>query len=625
MEVLVTRILTVLALGLLATASGSAGLTDPYAIVQRYYKAAGGLAAARGELTTYYEGTVELEGTGVSGTIREWRARPGRFRQEADLTIISQVAGDNGRFAWEVNTNGKVQEKRDERSLQGRRLAALVEQFDHIDPKSKVFRLGFAGVESVAGDECYVVRRTNNLNSDTTLEYFRTGDFELLRTVEIGPEMRQTTTYSDYRVIGAVRHPFRMRVEMTPPGLFEDIVLTRFGANIPYADSLFEPPGSDAADYRFENGDRSENVPFQLVENHIYLPVTINGRLRNWVLDTGAGMSVIDSGFARELGLALDGDLTAAGAGGTAGFAMTDVPGFSLPGIEFGPQKMMSLDLAGLFKRRLGTDVVGILGYDFLSRFTTRIDFANRLVSFYRPESLAYSGTGSILDAPIVANVPTVTMTVDGRFSGKWRFDIGAAGSAFNYPFAEANGLVDRPGPVIVGAGVGGAFRARVARYDSVQIAGFTVPHPVFAVPFDPGSGALGSGEYAGIVGNDILRHFIVYLDYADQRIILERGRDFDREFAQDRSGLSFGLGEGGELVIEYVTEGTSGAEAGFMAGDILLEIDGRSPAVLGGVPAIRELLRGEPGTAILLKIRREGRELTVPVRLRDPYAAATD
>ena len=619
------RMLATLAVGLLAMASGKAGLTDPYAIVQRYYKAAGGLAAARAELTSYYEGTVELEGTGVSGTIKEWHVRPGRFRQEADLVVISQVAGDNGRFGWEVNTNGKVQEKRDERSLEERRLAALVEQFDHIDPKSKVFRLSFAGTESAFGAECYVVRRSNSLNSDTTLEYFRTSDFELLKTVEIGPDVRQTTTYSDYRLVGAVRHPFHMRVEMAPPGLAENIVLSRYDVNVAYADSLFEPPRADAADFRFQEGSRSENVPFRLVENHIYLPVTVNGELHNWVLDTGAGMSAIDSGFARELGLKLGGDLTAAGAGGTAGFAMTDVPGFSLPGIEFGPQKMMSLDLAGLFKRRLGTDVAGILGYDFLSRFTTRIDFAKRLVSFYQSESLVYSGMGRVLDAPIVTNVPTVTMTVDGRFSGKWRFDIGAAGSAFNYPFAEANGLLDRPGPVIVGAGVGGAFRVRVARYDSVEIAGFTVPHPVFAVPLDADAGALGTGEYAGIVGNDILRHFVVYLDYADQRIILEKGQDFDREFPQDHSGLSLGFGEGSEPIIEYVTEGTPGADAGFLAGDVLLDVDGKSPAALGGVPDVRELLRGRPGTTLRLKVRRDGRELTLPLRLRDPYTGGSE
>lgn len=42
----------------------------------------------------------------------------------------------------------------------------------------------------------------------------------------------------------------------------------------------------------------------------------MNGDERLWILDTGAGISVVDNAMAEELGLETEGDLKAVGAGG---------------------------------------------------------------------------------------------------------------------------------------------------------------------------------------------------------------------------------------------------------------------------------------------------------------------
>jgi hypothetical protein len=93
-------------------------LTDPYAVMQRHYQAIGGLDRCKAETTSYFEGTLTIEGAGVSGTLKEWHHSPDRYRQEVDLTVFRQTTGDNGQYAWEVDANGKVQSRLDPQSLE---------------------------------------------------------------------------------------------------------------------------------------------------------------------------------------------------------------------------------------------------------------------------------------------------------------------------------------------------------------------------------------------------------------------------------------------------------------------------------------------------------------------------
>lgn len=588
---------------------------NAYAVMQKYYQNLGGLDKLRAETTSFYEGSLTIEGVPIVGTIKEWRRSPDRVRQEVDLTVFRQTTGDNGIFAWEVDANGKVQMKLDQRSLQDRRLSAALSRYEHLDSTSALFRLALAPEDKVDGQKCYVVRRTNTLNSDTTLDYIRASDFLLVQTVEKKPDMTQIVLFADYREVAGVKRPFEQKAEIRPVGQKQTVKLSSFEVNLPIEDSRFEPPASSVQDFKFKRGFAAENIPFQFIENHIYLPVTIAGKERSWVLDCGAGKTVIDAGFAGELGLELAGELTAQGAAGAATYSFATLPGFSLPGVEFDPQQVIALSITPLFRQLVGTDVAGILGYDFLSRFVTKIDYAAKKVSFYLPDSFKYKGKGVELSAPLQNNVPTVEAVVDGRYAGRWRLDIGATGTSFHYPFAQEHGLLNREGIAVTASGAGGSFELNVSRFDSIGLGGYSIAKPAIAVPTTAGAGALASAELVGNIGNDALRRFVLYLDYAHQRVILEPGKDFKREFPRDRSGLGLSAGASG-VVVTSVPAGTPGAEAGLLSGDVVLKVNGRQVDLI----ALREMLRGKPGTKHVLTVRRGEEELKLTVKLRDIF-----
>ncbi len=610
---------TTVLLAFLAAAAAPAGplkLSSPYAVMQRHYEAVGGLERCRAETTAYYESDLVIEGAGLSGKVREWRRTPDRYRQEVDLGILRQTAGDNGVFGWEVDPNGRLQVKADQRSLEERRLAVALARYEQLDSNSTLFRLTLAAPETVGGADCYVVRRTNTINRDTAFDYIRRADFMLVRTAEVRPDMKQVINYADFREVNGVKRPFEQRVEILPVGQRQTIRLTSYVANEPIEESRFEPPAATASDFRFTRGASAVSIPFQFIENHIYLPVTVDGRQRLWVLDCGAGRSVVDIDYAQELGLELAGGLTAQGAAGTTGYSFATLPGFSLPGIEFGAQQVIALSISPLFRRLVGTDVAGILGYDFLSRFVTRIDYAGKRVSFYLPDSFRYAGRGETLAAPLANNMPTMEATVDGRYAGRWRLDIGATASSFHYPFARDHGLLDRDGPVVTATGAGGGIDVRQVRFDSIALGRYTVSRPLMSVPLASGKGALSSAELVGNLGNDVLRRFVLYLDYARHRVILEPGKDFRRDFPHDRSGLGLMISDSGAVTVAYAAAGTPAADAGLEPGDVILTANGRPV----GLESLRRSLRQRPGTKYVLGIERGDACQSLTITLRDIY-----
>jgi len=606
---------------LIATSAPSiaASLDDPYEIFNRYFEAIGGLDKLKAEKTSYTEGTIEILGTGLKGSMKQWNEMPAKLRQDIDLGIINQVSGDNGEIQWAVDANGKVTIIRDEDSIKRRRLKLLSAEFDFLDKSSENFKLTFDGIKEADGQNCYVVTTTNTINNDISHTYFDTATFMMTRQVDSTGDNTAITRFSDYRPAGDIIRPYKVAVENRPIPQNINIEFTVYRANIEIDPALFEPPADDVEDFHFTSGFSAENIPFEYMEEHIFLPVIVNGSKRLWALDSGAGKSVIDITLADELGLAIEGNIQGAGAGNAVELSFVDLPPASLPGIELDEQTIMAADfLKPLMNKYMGVDAIGILGYDFLSRFVTRIDYANRTISLYHPDHFEYDGPGKILSAPLTGNIFTVKATVDDKYTGNWGLDLGAGSSSFHYPFSEENGFLDRDGVDRVARGAGGEFTVRACRFDNIEFGGFTLEKPRIDITVANVVGAFRNAEKIGNLGNELFRNFVLYLDYNNQQIIVEKGGNFGRDFPRDRSGVQILMNDSGEIEINHIAARTPGEKAGLKKGDILKTIDGRDAFEFGGMVNIRTLFRGEAGTTYRLGIDRNGKEKEFPLTLKE-------
>ena len=596
-------------------------LSDPFEILNRNFEAMGGLEELKAQKSSYVEATIDLVGTGLKGTVKSWSKTPIFKREEVDLKVITQISGDNGEYAWAVDQNGKLQIRRDEDTDKQRKLLALMSDYDHLNPESQTFKISFEGVDTAAGVDCYVVQIANNLNEDVSRQYYDKTTFMLLKTIAVSLQGENHTWFTDYREVDGVLNSFKQESISLPNGMKQDIVVTKLDFNIQIEASLFEPPAADVEDFRFTNGRDALDIPFEFIDNHIYLPVTIGGKKRLWVLDSGASMTVIDTAYAEELGLELEGKIKGRGAGNLIDVSFVMLPAFSILGLEFDAQRAAAIDVAGLFDRWLGMEVVGILGYDFLSRLVTRVDYANETLSFYHPDSFSYEGIGTILSSPVSqSNFFELPVTIDGVHGGKWMLDLGAGGMSFHYPYAEQHGILDLPGVDGLGHGAGGSQSKRNLQFKTIEFAGHTIENPIVSTPLEKGQGGFGYTDLTGNIGNTLLRHFVLYLDYKREQVIVEKGDDLLRIFPHDNSGMQLENTEDDEVRVIFVADNTSAADAGLRIGDVLLTIDGVGMEKVGGVLGVKKLLYGQPGTTLMIKINREDGQSDVSLTLRDLY-----
>jgi hypothetical protein len=597
-----------------------ADMNDPYKIMEKHFEATGGLNKILGIKTVYKEAALTIAGTDLKGTVKQWERVPRMWRQDVDLGVIRTCAGDNGEIRWSVDPNGKIQIHRDKATLQDRELKRLMGLLEYRDPQSQHFKLAFEGVSKVNDEDCYAVAIVNTVSSTTQINYYSTATFCLIKMVLKKPNSEETTFFSDFRTIDGLILPFKEVTETAPAGEKQIMEYSTYENNIPLEGISFDPPVQDVKDYRFASGSSAPDIPFQLIENHIYLPITINNKEQLWVLDCGAAVTVVDSGYAAGLGFSFEGPIKGQGAAGPVNLFYVTLPAYEMNGIEFGAQKVLSMNIRDIFKPILGLEIAGILGYDFLSRFVTRIDYAREKISLYDPEFFDYTGTGEIIDSPLQDRMFSLPMTVDSVYAGQWRLDIGSASIDFQYPFARDHGLLDRTGIDLVAIGAGGSQTIRVSKFSTVEIAGCTFLNPLIGIPQDEGAGAFSHSTVIGNVGNVLLRNFVLYLDYAQQRLILEPGDDFGKSFPEDKSGLHLQYSKDDRIMIAYITPGTPAADAGFQKGDIVTKINGKSAADYGMILDLRKLFKEKAGLRYKFTILRGDETLELELTLRDLF-----
>ena len=107
-----------------------------------------------------------------------------------------------------------------------------------------------------------------------------------------GPQT-YTTTYEDYRPVAGAMLPYRVRSE-SDTGNSSDAHAVEIHPNVPNIAEYLKKPVSDARDFSIANGATSTTVPFNLVDNHVYVNVLLDGKgPYRFVFDSGGATSSI--------------------------------------------------------------------------------------------------------------------------------------------------------------------------------------------------------------------------------------------------------------------------------------------------------------------------------------------
>jgi predicted aspartyl protease len=367
-------------------------------------------------------------------------------------------------------------------------------------------------------------------------------------------------------------------------------------------------------------------LPFELVGNHIYLKGESDGRPVSILLDSGAGMSVLDSGVAERLKVPTQAsNLPVSGAG--AGRVQAQMlKGFKVrfSGTHIEQPIMIGIPLGALAFLE-GRPLEAVVGFEFFQKYAINIDYENRKVRFYDPATFRYTGPGKEIPIRIQNNHPHLEAELEvpglGKIPVEAMIDTGA-GSGVNLTgrIVEAQKLDERlpKSPTAPsGAGVGGQTVGRNVRLDGVSFAGFRFEKPVASLDLSKG-GATGAGaSYDVLIGGDVMRRFNVIFDYSRKRMILEPNGEFAKPFPGDQVGFLV-MAEGEKLRnyrVMWVSEGTPAKESGLEVGDRLVTIDGK-PAGTYELYEIKKMLR-EPGKRWRFEVERKGERKTIELQGR--------
>lgn len=279
---------------------------------------------------------------------------------------------------------------------------------------------------------------------------------------------------------------------------------------------------------------------FDLRNGHVVLPALVNGHEATLIVDTGSGLGSLDATFAERLGIQPDADSAIREVHGTAKVPATlaTVADFRLGPLHYREHKVLLLPLAAV-SRASGYAVDGVLGWDFLSRYVVRIDFAARTMTLFDPAAWKYAGDGAEVPVSLqyripIAEVPLVTAGGE-ELRPRLALDLGSAniavrllGSYVDEHAAELASIADE-GPI--GDGVGGRMMGRTGKLREARLGGLTLQEPTIGISSEV-RGVSALSIFDGTIGAPFFNRTTMILDYARERVLFERGAGFDAPYA---------------------------------------------------------------------------------------------
>jgi hypothetical protein len=588
--------------------------TDPREILARQKAASGG--AAWDSVKTLH-GRARVEVGGMTGTAESWEdVLAGRFVDTFEIGPVTGAEGYDGTRKWSQDESGEVTLSEGGDAREGSVNESYRRSFSSWYADRRPGQIATEG-ERREGDRVFHVLRITPQGGRPFEMWIDVATFLTDRIVEKGAVETRTTLLADYREVQGLRLPFRLLVTNGEKQYDQVVNYETYEINPAIDAAKFDVPSSRADDFSIAGGAASVDLPFELINNHIYADAQIDGRPVRILLDTG-GANIVTPAAAQALGLKSEGSFQARGTGEQSeSFGVARVKEVQIGGATVRDQVFLVMPLRDLDKVE-GVEFAGILGFEVFKRFVVRIDYAKRVVSLIFPESFQEPAGATSVPFTFDETTPQIEGKIDG-VPGKFTIDTGSRSSlSLLRPFAEKNGFFEKTGPKIealAGWGVGGGGRGLVTRAGLLELGTVKIPAPVTTVALQE-RGAFSDPYVAGNVGGGALRRFTVTFDYRNHRIFFEPNASAGTPDVWDRSGLWMNLTEGGYR-IEDVVAGSPAAAAGLKVGDTVLSVNGRAASTLPLAEA-REILKSAPGTAVRLRVRSGDVEREVEMVLKD-------
>ena len=272
----------------------------------------------------------------------------------------------------------------------------------------------------------------------------------------------------------------------------------------------------------------SAKVKFRLAggaQPLILLPVHVNNRGPfDFILDTGAGTSLLASELAKQLEVKIIGSKEGQSAGGKVSVSLAKVDSLAVGETKLDDVDVGIVDLEQIGKT-ISAKIDGDLGYNFLKYFRITIDYHDCEIRFDDPKRVEVFGRSAQTEIAIRLAHPAkplilVDVHANGRGPFQFAIDTGTSTTAITPELAKELNVVTSP---ILPVTTGGAHvDVTAGALQSFQVGGAKIDNlgVIVADFFSMLSQAVGA-KLDGIVGYNFLRDYKVVIDYPNKLLRL--------------------------------------------------------------------------------------------------------
>ncbi|MFY7669712.1 aspartyl protease family protein [Tenacibaculum sp. MEBiC06402] len=418
----------------------------------------------------------------------------------------------------------------------------------------------------------------------------------------------------------------------------------------------------------YGNEDVKQKVKFTLINNLIIIPLKINGKELNFILDTGVNKTILFN-LSQNDSLGLNNvekiQLKGLGSGEAVDALLSKNNQFRIKNLVNQNEDLYVI-LRDNFNMsaKMGMTIHGIIGFDLLKSLIVKIDYSSKFLTFYNPKKYRLKKCRRCEEFKLefYRNKPYINtyaqLDTVGTKKIKTKLLIDSGGSDALWFFEGTHKDIKTPKKYfrdILGEGLSGTIYGNRSKIPGFELGRFEIENPT--VSFLDTTSTANARQFRlrnGSIGGNILKRFKVWLDYGRRRVIFKKSGSLKKGFYYNMSGLSV-VYDGQELVrerqdnliadefnsgnkvsdsktisfvtsyfyrfkpaykIDNVLKGSPADLVGLEKDDVIKRING-NPAYTYTLTQINALFQEKPDKRISLEIERAGQKYKFRFRLK--------
>ncbi|WP_337964741.1 PDZ domain-containing protein [uncultured Flavobacterium sp.] len=423
--------------------------------------------------------------------------------------------------------------------------------------------------------------------------------------------------------------------------------------------------GNAQGDFLIQNNSKKVTIPFQLINNLIFIPIKVNGVELNFLLDSGVEETILFSMEEKqEVRFNNVEKIKLRGLG-----SEQEIEGLKSTNNTFETHGLRSnnhmvfiiLDQSFNLSSHIGIPVNGIIGYKFFKNNLIEINYQKKKIIVHlnnEEVKKKFEKKFKVIPITIEKSKPYIytTATVnDVEIPAKLLIDIGNSDAFWVFENKKIK-LPKKNFPDFLGKGFSGDIEGHRAKIDEFSIDEFKFKKPIVSFPDSLSIRNVKMvPDRIGSVGGEVLKRFRIVLDYADRKIYLKKNGKFSEPFTYNKSGivlqhnglqwvqetvhmetiqvvtstndLDSGQKKNGDFIYKFllkpvyeivnIRKESPAEKCGLQRGDIVVSINGVKPYKYT-LQQINNLLKSEDDTWINLEVERNSLLLKFRFRLED-------